>query len=106
MVFDLVAHIQRQKEFSEKTFGPGPRTKGVIDHIRRELLEVEKNPDDLYEWIDLMILAIDGAWRAGHSPTKIMIALETKQTINETRSWPDWRTQPEDQAIEHERSEN
>jgi len=33
--FDLVAHLSRQRDFSARTFGPGARTKGVLDHIRR-----------------------------------------------------------------------
>src|SRR5690606_4673333 len=39
--FDMIAHLARQREFSERAFGPGPRTKGVIDHIRKELAEIE-----------------------------------------------------------------
>lgn len=41
-MIDLIAHLTRQAAFSRATFGPGPRTKGVIDHIRKELVEVEK----------------------------------------------------------------
>jgi hypothetical protein len=43
--FDLIAHLEKQREFSERTFGPGPRTAGVIDHIRKELREIESEPD-------------------------------------------------------------
>ena len=38
---NLIKHLLRQKAFSERTFGPGPRTKMVIDHIRKELIEIE-----------------------------------------------------------------
>jgi hypothetical protein len=103
--FDLVAHLIRQWSWSEKTFGPGPRTKGVIDHIRKELVEVEANPRDLSEWIDIMILAADGALREGFTPHEIALALEAKQTKNEGRKWPDWRTAAPDKAIEHVREE-
>lgn len=102
--FDFAAHLQRQREWSGKTFGPGPRTAGVIDHIRKELREIESEPDDISEWIDVVILALDGAWRAGHSPAQIIAALVAKQTKNEARQWPDWRTMPTDKAIEHDRS--
>ncbi len=101
---DLIAHLKRQRAFSERTFGPGPRTAGVLDHIRKELLEIESDPGDLTEWIDLALLALDGAWRSGHEPEVIAKALLAKQARNETRSWPDWRTQPADRAIEHDRS--
>lgn len=101
--FDLVAHLARQRDFSIRTFGPGERTKGVLDHIRRELSEVEADPADLSEWIDVIILACDGALRAGHAPEAIVAAWVAKQTRNEKRKWPDWRTQDPDKAIEHVR---
>lgn len=102
--FDLVAHLQRQRAWSEKTFGPGSRVKGIIDHIKKELIEVEAKPKDISEWIDIMILATDGALREGFSPHEIAEALDAKQTKNEGRKWPDWRTASPDKAIEHVRA--
>ena len=97
------AHLERQREFSERTFGPGPRTNGVLDHIRKELAEIEAEPLSM-EWIDVVILALDGAWRAGHEPQEIIDAIIAKQAKNEARAWPDWRTAAPDTAIEHDRS--
>jgi len=105
MKFDLIEHIRRQRTWSEQTFGPGDRAQGVIDHIRKELLEVEAAPADLSEWIDIIILAIDGAWRSGHDPENIAYALLEKQIRNENRRWPDWRTADPGKAIEHVRTE-
>lgn len=102
-MIDLVAHLKRQHEWSARTFGPGHRTAGVLDDIRKELCEIEESPLDLSEWIDVAILAFDGAWRAGYTPEEIATALVAKQTKNESRTWPDWRTMPSDKAIEHER---
>lgn len=99
--FDIVAHLYRQRAFSEKTFGPGDRAAGVVDHIRRELVEIERDPGDVEEWVDVVLLALDGAWRAGHSPEEIAAALDAKQTRNEGRAWPDWRTADPGKAIEH-----
>jgi len=102
--FDLITHLYRQKTFSEKTFGPGNRTNGVLDHIRKELLEIEKSPTDLFEWVDVILLSLDGAWRAGYSPEEIAKAINQKQTKNENRNWPDWRLSSSDKAIEHIRN--
>ncbi len=102
---DLIRHLQRQRKFSLKTFGPGRRTDGVLDHIRKELKEIEESPVDLEEWIDVVMLALDGAWRAGHTPVEIAAALGAKQTKNEARDWPDWRTADPSRAIEHVRTE-
>jgi hypothetical protein len=98
--FNLVAHLKRQGDFSLKVFGPGPRVKGITDHIRKELAEVEAEPASL-EWIDIVILALDGAWRAGFTPEQICAAIEAKQIKNENRDWPDWKNYNEDEPIEH-----
>lgn len=86
---------------SEATFGPGRRTEGVVDHIRKELIEVLEAPDDLKEWVDVIILAFDGAWRTGAGSQEIIDAIKAKQSKNEARQWPDWRTASPGQAIEH-----
>jgi hypothetical protein len=101
--FDLVAHLTRQIKFSGATFGPGARTAGVCDHIRKELVEVEESGGSLAEWIDVVILALDGAWRSGATPQAIVEALLAKQSKNEGRVWPDWRLAEPGKAIEHVR---
>ena len=98
------AHLSRQRRWSEHTFGPGTRTKGVLDHIRKELNEIEDDPLDVGEWVDVVILALDGAWRAGWMPQQIIDAITDKQARNEARVWPDWRTADPEKAIEHDRS--
>lgn len=98
------AHLAHQREWSERTFGPGARLLGVLDHIRKELREIEDDPTDVTEWIDVVILALDGAWRAGWEPQQIIDAIKAKQARNEAREWPDWRSQSADRAIEHVRA--
>jgi hypothetical protein len=100
---DLIKHLHRQIAFSEKTFGPGERTKALIDHIKKELIEIEVAPYDLEERVDLILLALDGAWRAGFTPEEIAVGIDAKLTKNENREWPNWRTADPDKAIEHVR---
>ena len=95
--------ITDQREWSARTFGPGRRLRGVLAHIRKELVEIEAEPDDLMEWADLLILAFDGAWRQGFTAEEITAAVVAKQAVNRERSWPDWRDTDEDHAIEHHR---
>ncbi|MCH4581715.1 dATP/dGTP pyrophosphohydrolase domain-containing protein [Achromobacter xylosoxidans] len=102
--FDFVAHLARQAEFSARTFGPGARVAGVCDHIRKELIEVETSGGDLKEWVDVIILGLDGAWRSGATPQEIIAAIVAKQAKNEARTWPDWRTMDPNKAIEHQRT--
>ena len=99
MTFEEI--IKNQISFSEKTFGPGQRGAGLIDHIKKELIEIEKAPGDIEEWINMIILAIDGAWRNGYSPEEIVHMLIYKQIKNEKREWPDWRIVEPGKAIEH-----
>jgi len=99
--FDLVEHLRRQRAFSQKTFGYGLRSEGICAHIRKELDEIAREPFDLEEWIDVVILGFDGAWRTCHSPEEIVNMLVAKQEKNEARQWPDYRKIARDQPIEH-----
>lgn len=114
---NLEQHLIRQMAFSHATFGPGERTKGVVDHIRKELAEVEGANGEAAEWVDVVILALDGLTRRlsfcngkRRDPAEVAeIACNMivgKQTRNEARIWPDWRTQSADRAIEHDRSQD
>lgn len=105
-VFDFIEHLHRQRDWSARTFGPGERTAGVVDHIVKELHEVLNDPGDLSEWIDVVILALDGAWRMGFTPEQIVVALVAKQAKNEARQWQDWRTAEPGKAIEHVREDS
>lgn len=67
---DLIAHLIRQAAFSYATFGPGPRTEGVLKHIESEIKEVREadangDLDEMIkEWTDIAILGLDGLLRA------------------------------------------
>jgi hypothetical protein len=51
---------------SEKKSACRPRG-SCIKHIKKELDdEIAHDPLDLGEWIDVIILGLDGAWRTGH----------------------------------------
>ena len=112
---DLKQHLLRQMAWSHATFGPGERTAGVIDHIRKELIEVETAAGDSAEWVDVVILALDGLTRRlmfggggeranpDHVAQVVCNMIQGKQSRNEAREWPDWRTAPKDKAIEHVR---
>jgi len=122
MTQDLTSHLLRQRAFSRATFGPGTRKAGIIDHIRYELEELEQAVTLDYtieEWTDLVILSLDGLWRAcelrslpeSHLLTPEMTrntiklavrSIRDKQSINEHRMWPDWRAADRTKAIKHE----
>ena len=82
--------LQRQRVWSLQTFGPGRRTLGLISHIRKELQEIEADPMDPMEKIDLCILCLDGAWRTG-IPLETIVGdwamYDTKATAFNRADW-------------------
>lgn len=95
----LGTYLKRQRAWSIKTFGAGLRTIGICRHIEKELREIQADPSDLNEWIDMIILGMDGFWRHGGSDDELFVRLRAKQAINFARRWP--APQPEDHATEH-----
>jgi hypothetical protein len=112
---DLKQHLLRQIAFSRATFGPGRRTNGVLDHIAKEIEEVRASDGSPREWVDLVILSLDGLWRSimwqensiAADPDAVAdVVCQTilhKQSKNEGRVWPDWRGMSTEKAIEHVR---
>lgn len=117
--------LASKARWSYDTFGPGARTTGIIAHIRKELAEIEAQPFDLMEWIDVLMLAMDGFWRAyiasiggagvmtpeeweGFDQTDAEFAADEfiallckKDRINRAREWP--APTSEDEPMEHVR---
>lgn len=83
----LAEIISVQIPFSTQTFGTGMRTKGICKHIRAKLREIETAPHDISEWVDVILLAIDGAWRTGHNAEEVAQAVIDKLHINMKRKW-------------------
>lgn len=103
LAFDFIGFFEEQKAFSAATFGPGQRLSGVTAHIEKELAELRAcGGSDVSEWADVIILAIDGAWRSGHRAEALAAAIKAKLEKNKRRPWPDWRTAG-DGPIEHVR---
>lgn len=112
--FDLVAHLTRQMVFSKAAFGPGALTNGVLNHIEKEISEVRACDGCSSKWVDVVILALDGLTRqlwscSPETPAHEIAATAAamilgKQSRNETRVWPDWRSAAPGKAVEHDRS--
>jgi hypothetical protein len=88
---DFKDYIERQKEWSLRTFGEGKRTEGIVKHIQAELqeiLEAKTETDRLIECIDVIILSMDLAWRLGNDSEYIEVMLDWKQERNFNRQWP------------------
>lgn len=109
--------LVRKSQWSERTFGTGARTKGIIAHIRKELDEIAQDPTDLMEYVDVVNLALDGFWRVWmakqevkpetHELAHYLAACDfihlfmEKMRINEMREWP--KPTSDDEPVEHVR---
>jgi len=113
MTFEVA--YRQTYEWQVKTFGPHHKALGLIDHIQKELVEIEQQPNDLEEWIDLMFLSWGGASDCvkAHFPkaspkeivSVVLSAFKSKLKKNKNRKWPDWRTAERGKAIEHIKEE-
>lgn len=101
---NLAKFIDEKLEWSLRVIGPGQRTVGIVAHISKELGEILDNPADIEEWVDVILLAFDGASRVGFSGEEIVAAMISKQAKNNLRKWPEH--QPEDRSVEHIREES
>lgn len=85
----IYEYICKQMDWSERTFG-SPKfedSERLCRHIEKELKEIRLKPYDCEEWADVIILALEGAWRNGHSPLTIAWTLQHKQEKNFARQW-------------------
>jgi hypothetical protein len=100
----FAALFDAKYEWSKKVIGPNRSPKGLADHIRKELLEIEAKPEDLVEWVDVAMIAMDGAARfAGANGAAFVRTMREKHEANLARDWPDWKTVDPDVPIEHVR---
>jgi hypothetical protein len=92
-------YLDRLCEWSRITFGEGKRTFGITKKIEGELGEICSDPNDLMEWVDVIMLAMDGFYRAGGNQDRLGEMLEEKLRINRKRTYP----KPiGDEAVQHE----
>jgi hypothetical protein len=96
------AFVERHRGWSFATFGSGRQTTGLTRHIEKELDEIRANPDDLSEWVDVMMLALDGYLRHGGTVETVLKDLQAKQDVNFGRQWI--ANREEDLPVEHDRS--
>jgi hypothetical protein len=84
------------------TFGTRQSVAGAIEHLRRELAEIERDPTDVEECADAFFLLVQIASRfAGADGAAFFAAVEAKLRKNEGRVWV--VPASADEPIEHNR---
>lgn len=94
--------FNRMTDWAEKTF-PQRTNHSILTHLRKELVEIEANPDDLEEWADAILLFMHGLRERNFNIAQLVEALEKKFEINKNRKWG---TPDEHGVVEHERGED
>ncbi|WP_457939344.1 dATP/dGTP pyrophosphohydrolase domain-containing protein [Mesorhizobium sp. 10J20-29] len=94
--------VEKHRNWSYATFGSGRQTTGLIRHIQKELEEIRQSPDDLSEWVDVMLLALDGYLRHGGTVENALRDMQAKQDKNLARRWV--AATDESTPVEHNRS--
>jgi hypothetical protein len=79
-------------EWSDSVFGKRKDVTSLLNHLKEEIGELQKEPDDLMEYADCLMLLIDSARIRGFSVTELYCAMVRKLEINKTREW-----EPEDE---------
>lgn len=111
----LYTLLLQQARWSKEVFGPygNKRAEGLVDHAAKEVDEILADVMDLEEWIDLMIIAMDGAMcvaatrrnNTARSETlaaqDVEVMLLAKMEKNMFREWPAREDQVPGKAVEH-----
>lgn len=97
----LLNLIDDQSQWSQETFGSddikGPI--GALKHLKKEADECLKDPSDIKEYVDCLLLILDASRRAGFNIIKLLDAAEDKMVENKLRVWP--KIDDMDAFVEH-----
>ena len=72
--------------FQRRNF-PDQTLAAKLEHLRREVVELQDNPRDLSEWADVFILILGSANKAGLAAPELIALAHEKMAINENRKW-------------------
>lgn len=93
LIFDIGKFLldltEEASQWSDRTFGEsyGRGPEACIAHLKKEILELEKEPLDRLEYADCMLLLIDAYRRAGGNIDDLLLATREKLEICKKRKW-------------------
>lgn len=88
--------------WSEENFGDSAQRGpiGPLKHLKLEADEAIKNPSDVLEYADCLILLLDASRRAGFTSAGLIIAAHAKMIINSTRNYEKPETDEPSQHVD------
>lgn len=84
-------------EWRHKTFGFQKSIEPTIYHLQDEITEILKDPKDIYEYADAMMLLIDAAHISGYNYDELIQAVKEKFEICKKRKWGE----PDENGVVH-----
>lgn len=87
--------FQRIAEWRHETFGVQESVEPTLNHLKDEIEEISKEPKDIYEYADAMMLLLDAANISGYNYDDIIQAVKEKFEICKKRKW----SEPDERGI-------
>ena len=82
-LWELMSDWQQKQFGSDQTRGPI----GTLKHLRKEVDEAIKNPNDLEEYVDIYFMTVDSCRRAGYTFDQFRRGVDEKLQKNMARRW-------------------
>ena len=73
-------------EWSDITFDKG-RQQAMLNHLEEEVDELKKDPNDILEYADCLLLLVDSARYSGYTFSDLIEGMKKKLEINKERKW-------------------
>ncbi len=89
-------------EWADSIFGKDRKPEYILQHLKKEIEELIKEPSRLEEYADVGILWLNSAAKAGHNVDDLYFSMVGKMMVNKSRKWgkPD-----ENGVVEHLRED-
>jgi|GEM_PF-5127111 predicted house-cleaning noncanonical NTP pyrophosphatase (MazG superfamily) len=86
VMFTLL-HLQNEQGAWSDVVMKGQPIKAKIRHLMREVREMLKDPKDLVEHADVLLLLLDINRLCGFTADQLMLAASAKLAVNKARKW-------------------
>ena len=85
--WDFFKVMENWAKWSDSVWGENRPPNGTVNHLVEEAAELAENPTDIMEYVDVIMLAVDGLRQAGFDFAEFTDAAIKKLAINKAREW-------------------
>lgn len=87
-MLDLPTFLKAQNEISLRMNGQQRSPQATSSDLRLAASNADRNPQDIYAWVDVILAAIEGGLRSGTTPFALAQALTNRQNELGAKKWP------------------